>query len=85
MPTLDMGMRGVGAQAGRAGIPAEMVKLVTGIRHVDLADDRAIFVGGGIDVDDGDVIGGLAVRVEGRDIGDALCRRLHGHAGRGIE
>ena len=47
-----------------------MMQLVAGIRHVHLADDRAIVVGGGIDVDDGDIVGGLAVRVEGRDIGE---------------
>jgi hypothetical protein len=48
------------------------MELVAGIRHVDLADDPAIFFGLGIDIDDGDVVGGLAVGVEGRDISDAL-------------
>jgi hypothetical protein len=39
---LGVGMRRVGAQAGGAGVPAEMMQLVARIRHGHLFDDRAI-------------------------------------------
>ena len=39
---LDVRMRRVRAEARRAGVPAEMVQLVAGIRHRDAADDLRI-------------------------------------------
>ena len=49
---LHMGMRSVRAQAGAACVPAEMMQLVAGIRHVHLADNIAVTRGCGIDVHD---------------------------------
>jgi hypothetical protein len=36
---LDMGVRGVGAKARAARVPAIMVELIAGLRHVDAAHD----------------------------------------------
>src|SRR5215471_12280045 len=47
-----MGMRGMRAQTGAAGVPAEMMQLVAGIRHVNLANDTAVTWGRRIDIDD---------------------------------
>ncbi len=82
---LDMGMGRVRAQAGAAGVPAEMMQLVAGVRHVDLADDLAVAARAGRHIDHRDRIRLLAVRVEGRDVGQRLRRGLHGHAGRRVE
>jgi hypothetical protein len=75
-----MGVRRVRAQAGGAGVPAEVVQFVAGVRHRGGADDLRIGLGLGIDVDHGDRIGRLAVGVEGGDVGERFRRRLHGHA-----
>ena len=53
---LDMRVRRVRAQAGRAGVPAEMVQLVARRRHVGLTHDTAIVRRRGIDVDHADRI-----------------------------
>jgi protein involved in polysaccharide export with SLBB domain len=37
-----MGMRGVRAQRGAACVPAEVMQLVSGVRHVDPAYDLAV-------------------------------------------
>src|SRR5262249_18532386 len=47
-----MGMRGMRAQTGAAGVPAEMMQLVADIWHLNLAKDAAGTWGWGIDVDD---------------------------------
>ena len=75
-----MRVRRIGAKAGRAGIPAEMVQFVAGIRHVDLADDARVGRGFGVDIDHGYRIGFLAVRIEGGHIGQRFLRRLGRHS-----
>ena len=77
---LHMRVGRVGAKAGRARVPAEMVQLVAGIRHVDLADDLRVGARAGIDVDDGYRVGLLPVGVERRHIGQFLRRRFRGHS-----
>jgi hypothetical protein len=64
----------------RRDVPAEVVQLVAGVRHVRLADDLRIAGGAGIDVDRGDRVGFLACRVEHRHVGKFFARRLHRHA-----
>ena len=58
---LDMRMRRVRAEAGRAGVPAEMMQLVAGVRHRDAcrrSANRSLLCR--IDVDHGDGVGLLA-------------------------
>ena len=54
---LHVRMRRVGAEAGAAGIPAEVVQLVAGVWHVGLADEAAVAARIGIEIDDADRIG----------------------------
>ena len=54
IPPLHVRMRRVRAQAGTAGVPAEVMQLVAGVRHVGLADETAVAVRLGIDVHDAD-------------------------------
>src|SRR6516164_2875751 len=80
-----MGMRRLRTQAGRAGIPTEMVKLIAGMRGLDRAEDFRIGRRFRIDVDDGYPVGLLSLRIERRHIGERLRRRLRRLSGRGIE
>src|SRR5215207_7988632 len=54
---LDMRMRRVRTEHRGAGVPAEVVQLIPGIGHLDVPDELAIRLRGGIDIDDGDGIG----------------------------
>ena len=82
---LHMGMRRVGAEARRAGVPAEMMQLVAGVRHGDRVDDLRIARRFGIDIHHGDAVRHFPLRIERRHVGDGLGRRLHGKARRRIE
>ena len=81
-----MGMRSVRAQAGAACVPAEMMQLVAGMRHVHLADDMAVAGGCGIDVHDAHrVVTAVILSVDHRDVRQLFSRRIHGHLGRRVE
>ena len=81
-----MGMRSVRAQAGAACVPAEMMQLVAGIRHVHLADDMAVAGGCGIDVHDAHcVVTAVILSVDHRDVRQLFRRRFHGHLGRRVK
>ena len=82
---LHVRMRHLRTQARRAGVPAEMVELVAGIRHRHRADDLGIGRRLRIDVDDRDAVGLLPLGIERRHIGELFGRRLHRHARRRIE
>jgi hypothetical protein len=83
---LDVGVRGLRAQAGAAGVPAEVVQLVVATRKIHLADELAVGGGPQIEVDDAHrvVAAGLA-DVEQRDVGEPFRRGAHRHDRRGIE
>ena len=81
----DVSVRRVGTQTRRAGVPAEVMQLVARVRHDSGADDGRIGLGFGIDIDHGDRIGRLAIRIEGRHVGQRFRRRLHRHARGGVE
>ena len=80
-----MRMRRVGAQTGRARVPAEMMQFVPGIRHRHRVEDFGVGLRTGIDIDDGDGVRHLARRDRKRRHRPRLGRRLHGHAGGRIE
>src|SRR6516164_1610576 len=69
---LDVRMGQVRAQARRARVPTEVVELVTGVRHVHLADDVGIRCRAWIDVDNRNAVGRLTVRIKHRDIGESF-------------
>src|SRR5262245_57007666 len=73
---LDMRVWRVRAKAGAAGVPAEMVQLVAWRFQAEVAHDLRIALGFRIDVDDGERVRHLAFRIEGRDEGNGLGRRL---------
>ncbi len=64
VPALDMRVRRIRAETGGARIPAEMMQLVARVRHRHGADDRRVGFRFGIDIDDGDAVGALALWVE---------------------
>ena len=77
-----MRMRSVRAQAGAAGVPAEMMQLIAGIRHVHLADDMAVAGGGGIDVHDAQsIVTAVILSVDHCDERQFFRRRMHRHLG----
>ncbi len=82
---LGMRMRRVGAEARAACVPAVMVQLIAGLRHVDAADDLRIGGRGGVDIDHGDGIRHVALRRKGCHISERFCRRLSREPRRGIE
>ena len=83
---LDVRMRRVRAQARAAGVPAEVVQLIAGIRHVDLVDELAVVRRVGVDVDNTDGVGlAVVVAVQHRDVCNPLRFRLRGVLGRRIE
>ena len=49
-------------QGRAAGIPAEMVELVSAVGHVETVKDLAVARGRGVDVHDGERIGSLHMR-----------------------
>lgn len=82
---LDMRMRSVRARAGAASVPTEMVQLIAGMRQVELADDRCIVRRARIDIDHGERVRHLALRIEGGDVGERLGRSLGRQARRRVE
>ena len=84
--SLHVRMRRVRAQAGAAGVPSEVVQFITGMRHLGLADETAVRLRAGIDVDDTDRVGSpRARRIDEREVGVGLGRRLRRHRRRRIE
>ena len=85
---LDVRVRGPRAQRRGARVPAEVVELVAGVRHVDAADELAVRGRALLDVEHRDRVG-LAVavraRVEGGDVGQRLLLRSGRLGGRGVE
>ena len=76
---LDVRMRRVGAKAGAAGVPSEMVQFVADVGHVQLADQVAVATGCGIDIHHAQRIGTMvAVRIQHRYVRQLFRRRLHG-------
>ena len=82
---LDVRMRRVGAQRRAAGVPAEVVQFVSGLRHVDPADKLGIGRGPRVEIDDAKRIRLVASHVQDRHVAELLRRGLHGHARRWIE
>ena len=82
---LHMRVRHVRAEAGRAGVPAEMVQLVARVRHRHGVEDASVARRRRVDIHHRDRVRPLAVRIEGGDVGDGLRRGLRRHARRGIE
>ena len=83
---LHVRMRRVRAQARTARVPAEVMQLVAGVRHVGLPDQTAVALRVGIDVHDADRVGAsFFVGIDQRQVGELLRRRLHRHLRRGIE
>ena len=83
---LDVRMRRVRAEHRGAGVPAEVVELVPGVGHLDLADELAVGAGGRVDVDDGDGVGpAIAGGVDADDVGQGLGRGRHCRAWRGVK
>ena len=82
---LGMRMRRVGAEARAACVPAVMVQLIAGFRHVDPAHDLRIGGRARIDIDHGDGIRHVALRRKGCHISQRLGRRLGREPRRGIE
>ena len=78
-------MRRVGAQAGTARVPAEVVELVPRVRHVGLANQPAVTLRGRIQVHDAERVGASFTRVDECDISQRLRRGLRRHRRRGIE
>jgi hypothetical protein len=78
---LDMRVRRVRAEARGAGVPAEMMQFVADVRHRHGVDDAGVGGGGGVQIDHGDGVRLLPVRVEGGHVGDPLRGRLGGQAG----
>ena len=82
---LSMGVWRVRAETRRAGVPAEVVQLVTCIGHRGRVHDLGVVLRLWIDINDRDCIRRLAGRIEGSDVGKRLGCRLHGHAGGWVE
>jgi len=80
VPALHVRVRGVGAQAGTAGVPAEVVQLVAGPRQGRPAHDLRIGRRPGIHVDHGQAIRTRAPRIELRHVRVLFRRGLHGQA-----
>ena len=82
---LAMGMRRIGTEARRAGIPAKMMQLIAGIRHLHRTNDAGIGLRLRVYIDHRDRVRHFAIGIESRNIGEGFGGGLHGHAGRGIE
>ena len=82
---LHMGMRRVGTQARRAGVPAEVMQLVAEFAHRRRADDRRVGCRVWVDIDHGQGIRRFPVGIKGRHVSERFGRRFHRHAGRGIK
>ena len=83
---LRMGMRHVGAEACAAGIPAEVMEFVAGIRHIHTADNRAVRTGRGVHVHYAECVGAAVILgVEHGYEGHRFRWSLHGHFRRGIK
>ena len=75
IPPLHVRMRRVRAEAGAAGVPAEMMEFVPAVRHVGLSDQTAVALRSGVDVQDADRV--RALRPSGddeRDVRERLRR-----------
>ena len=84
---LDMRMRCVGTQRGAARVPAKVMQLVAGIRHLGAPDDLRVGFRFRIEIEHAQRVM-LAVarrRIEGDDVAELLARRLHRHSRRRVE
>jgi hypothetical protein len=79
---LHVRMRRPRAEAGTAGVPPEVVQLVSGVRHVGLTDEAAVRFRVWIEVHHAHRVGAsLARRIDERHVRESLGRRLRGHRG----
>ncbi len=78
----QMRVGGIGAEGRTAGVPAEVVQLVSGVRHLQRIDDTAVARRVRIQIHHTDGIGFIvAARIQGGDVSQTFRRRLAGHAG----
>jgi hypothetical protein len=76
---LDVGMGRVRAQGRAAGVPAEMMQLIAGVRQLHPPDHLPVGRGTGIHIHHRQGVGPpVRVRVHRRHVGQALRGRLHG-------
>src|SRR5919202_1755974 len=92
IPALYVRVGCVGAKRRAAGVPAEVVQLIAGSRHLHAPDDLTVSLRARIGIEDSErvrapvtvAVQGCA-RVQDRHIGKLLSRRMHRHARRGVE
>ena len=81
IPPLQKGVPRHRRQGGGAGVPAEMVKLVTLVGHVNLVNDLAVFLRFRVHVHNRHAVRLRPVRTQHQRISVVLRRRLHRHLG----
>ncbi len=72
-------------QRRRTGIPAEVVKLVAGVRHRDRVHDFSVGRRTGLHVDHGERVGSGKIGAQQQRIGKLFRRRLHRKLGRSVK
>ena len=82
---LEEGVAGERRQGRRAGVPAEMVKLVALVGHRHRVDDLAVCRRAGLHVDDRERVGLREVRAQQQGVGEVLGRRFHRQFRRSME
>ncbi len=82
---LEERMAGQRRQRRRARIPAEVVKLVAGVRHRHRVHDLAVRRRTGLHVDHGKRVGSGKIGAQQQRIGKLLRRRLHRKFGRSVK
>ena len=83
---LHVGMGIVGAEAGTAGVPAEVVEFIAFIGHIDLAHLLRVGGRGGIDVNDTNRVGLPSMsRIQQRDVGELFGWSFDSELGRWVE